>query len=77
MCELREAEASSLRKVECVNFFDYSTEMCRLMAFIGSPTLLADVVLWPDRSIIKQSYDARERLKDPSLPFREFLAQRQ
>lgn len=28
----------------------------------------ADVVLWPDRSIIKQSYDARERLQDPSLP---------
>lgn len=22
----------------------------------------------PDRSIIKQSYDARERLQDPSLP---------
>jgi len=31
--------------------------------------LVADVVLWPDRSIIKQSYDARERLLDPSLPF--------
>lgn len=30
--------------------------------------LVADVVLWPDRSIIKQSYDARERLQDPSLP---------
>eukprot|EP00798_Chlamydomonas_sp_ICE-L_P015336 gene15336-21422_t len=42
--------------------------MCRLMAFIGEPTLLADVVLYPDRSIIKQSYDARERLQDPSLP---------
>lgn len=43
--------------------------MCRLMAYIGQPTCLADVVLWPDRSIIKQSYDARERLLDPSLPF--------
>ncbi|GAX84568.1 hypothetical protein CEUSTIGMA_g11989.t1 [Chlamydomonas eustigma] len=43
--------------------------MCRLMAYIGEPTLLSDVVLWPDRSIIKQSYDARERLKDPTLPF--------
>lgn len=31
--------------------------------------LLADVVLWPDRSIIKQSYDARERKGDPNLPF--------
>ena len=28
----------------------------------------ADVVLWPDRSIIKQSYDARERIMDISLP---------
>eukprot|EP00878_Enallax_costatus_P011102 GHUV01011595.1.p1 GENE.GHUV01011595.1~~GHUV01011595.1.p1 ORF type:complete len:199 (+),score=36.82 GHUV01011595.1:379-975(+) len=42
--------------------------MCRLMAYIGPPRLIADVVLWPDRSIIKQSYDARERLQDPSLP---------
>jgi predicted glutamine amidotransferase len=39
------------------------------MAYIGHPMLVADVVLWPDRSIIKQSYDARERLQDPSLPF--------
>ncbi|KAG1661125.1 hypothetical protein FOA52_011855 [Chlamydomonas sp. UWO 241] len=43
--------------------------MCRLLAYLGPPTLVADVVLWPDRSIIKQSYDARERLKDPTLPF--------
>ena len=28
----------------------------------------ADVVLWPDRSIIKQSYDARERKMDANLP---------
>eukprot|EP00879_Flechtneria_rotunda_P023721 GHRR01025112.1.p1 GENE.GHRR01025112.1~~GHRR01025112.1.p1 ORF type:complete len:121 (-),score=4.31 GHRR01025112.1:97-459(-) len=42
--------------------------MCRLMAYIGPARLIADVVLWPDRSIIKQSYDARERLQDPSLP---------
>ncbi|GMH45158.1 hypothetical protein BSKO_13115 [Bryopsis sp. KO-2023] len=43
--------------------------MCRLLAYMGDPILLAHVVLWPDRSIIKQSYDARERLLDPSLPF--------
>ncbi|KAL6762357.1 nucleophile aminohydrolase, partial [Haematococcus lacustris] len=44
--------------------------MCRLMAFIGErPALIADVVLWPQRSIIKQSYDARERKGDPALPF--------
>lgn len=28
---------------------------------MGPSTLIADVVLWPDRSIIRQSYDARER----------------
>ncbi|GLI58924.1 hypothetical protein VaNZ11_000709 [Volvox africanus] len=43
--------------------------MCRLMAYVGQPQLLADIVLWPDRSIIKQSYDARERKIDPTLPF--------
>lgn len=101
--------------------------MCRLLAYIGPPTLIADVVLWPDRcscttpvrqssgsctasqhacagschavgrpallvrapgppiltallhalveaggcmrrSIIKQSYDARERKMDENLP---------
>ncbi|KAK9917148.1 hypothetical protein WJX75_001304 [Coccomyxa subellipsoidea] len=42
--------------------------MCRLMAYMGPPVLVADVVLWPDRSIIKQSYDARERKMDTSLP---------
>ena len=41
--------------------------MCRLMAYVGPPILAADVVLWPDRSIIKQSYDARERHSDKSL----------
>ena len=35
--------------------------MCRLLAYVGPSTLVADVVLWPDRSIIRQSYDARER----------------
>ena len=35
---------------------------------MGPPVLVADVVLWPDRSIIKQSYDARERKMDTSLP---------
>lgn len=29
--------------------------MCRLMAYIGPPALVADVVLWPARSIIKQA----------------------
>ncbi|KAG2445688.1 hypothetical protein HXX76_000296 [Chlamydomonas incerta] len=43
--------------------------MCRLMAYVGQPQLLADIVLYPDRSIIKQSYDARERKIDPTLPF--------
>ena len=42
--------------------------MCRLMAYMGPPVLVADVVLWPDRSIIKQSYDARERKMDANLP---------
>ena len=39
------------------------------MAYVGHPQLLADIVLWPDRSIIKQSYDARERKQDPTLPY--------
>ncbi|KAK2079339.1 hypothetical protein QBZ16_003030 [Prototheca wickerhamii] len=39
------------------------------MAFYGvDPILVADVVLWPARSIIKQSYDARERKNDSNLP---------
>lgn len=38
------------------------------MCYAGSPILLADVLTWPRRSIIKQSYDARERLLDPTLP---------
>ena len=38
-----------------------SSTMCRLLAYMGPSTLVADVVLWPDRSIIRQSYDARER----------------
>lgn len=29
---------------------------------------ITHVTAGPDRSIIKQSYDARERLQDPSLP---------
>lgn len=29
------------------------------MAYCGPQILVADVVLWPSRSIIKQSYDAR------------------
>jgi glutamine amidotransferase len=46
----------------------HTAAMCRLMAYIGHPMLVADCVLWPDRSIIKQSYDAKERKQDPSLP---------
>lgn len=42
--------------------------MCRLMCYIGPPVLVADVVLWPERSIIKQSYDAQERIDDSTLP---------
>ena len=42
--------------------------MCRLMAYMGDPLLIAHVVLWPDSSIIKQSYNAKERLSDPGLP---------
>jgi glutamine amidotransferase len=42
--------------------------MCRLMAYYGDEMLLARSLMWPDRSIIRQSYDARERLLDPSLP---------
>ena len=33
--------------------------MCRLLAYVGPPVLIADIVLWPVRSIIKQSYDAQ------------------
>lgn len=43
-------------------------DMCRLLAYVGQPALLAEVVLWPDRSIIIQSFDARERKQDPNLP---------
>ena len=43
--------------------------MCRLMAYFGPDILVADVVLRPSRSIIKQSYEARERRNDSSLPF--------
>ena len=41
----------------------------RLMAYIGPAVTVADVVVRPSRSIIKQSYDARERRNDSSLPF--------
>jgi len=43
--------------------------MCRLMAYVGPEILVADVVLYPSRSIIKQSYEARERRNDSTLPF--------
>ena len=52
----------------CLEVPGGAAAMCRMMAFVGTrPMLLADVVLWPDRSIIKQSFDARERLGDPAL----------
>eukprot|EP00123_Amoebidium_parasiticum_P016955 comp23657_c0_seq1/m.40423 comp23657_c0_seq1/g.40423 ORF comp23657_c0_seq1/g.40423 comp23657_c0_seq1/m.40423 type:complete len:1229 (-) comp23657_c0_seq1:226-3912(-) len=38
--------------------------MCRLMAYIGKPILVADLVTYPSRSIITQSFDSRERLTD-------------
>lgn len=36
--------------------------MCRLVAYIGRPIPAADIVTRPQRSIIRQSYDARERV---------------
>ncbi|KAK4534538.1 hypothetical protein CDCA_CDCA02G0563 [Cyanidium caldarium] len=36
--------------------------MCRMVAYLGRPIAAADVVTRPSRSIIRQSYDARERL---------------
>jgi predicted glutamine amidotransferase len=42
--------------------------MCRLLAYYGEDALLAHTIIHPERSIIKQSYDARERLQDHSLP---------
>lgn len=43
--------------------------MCRLSAFIGQPICAADLVTRPSRSIIQQSFDARERLAgDASTP---------
>lgn len=43
--------------------FNLSGGSCQLSA-----SLLLVQHAGPDRSIIKQSYDARERLQDPSLP---------
>ena len=36
--------------------------MCRFMAYMGTPVLMADLVTRPKRSIVAQSFDARERL---------------
>jgi hypothetical protein len=36
--------------------------MCRLTAYLGHSTNLADLVTRPSRSVIRQSFDARERL---------------
>lgn len=46
-----------------VDGFNLSGGSCQLSA-----SLLLVQHAGPDRSIIKQSYDARERLQDPSLP---------
>jgi acetylornithine deacetylase/succinyl-diaminopimelate desuccinylase-like protein/predicted glutamine amidotransferase/WD40 repeat protein len=40
--------------------------MCRLSAFFGTPICAADLVTRPSRSIITQSYDARERISGDS-----------
>jgi di- and tripeptidase len=40
--------------------------MCRLSAFFGAPICAADLVTRPSRSIITQSYDARERISGDS-----------
>lgn len=43
--------------------------MCRLSAFFGRPICAADLVTRPSRSIITQSFDARERMSgDASTP---------
>lgn len=43
--------------------------MCRLSAFFGAPICAADLVTRPSRSIITQSFDARERIPgDASTP---------
>lgn len=43
--------------------------MCRLSAFFGAPICAADLVTRPSRSIITQSFDARERMSgDASTP---------
>lgn len=42
--------------------------MCRLAFYWGPPILISEFVLKPSRSIIKQSYDARERRNDSTLP---------
>lgn len=44
------------------------SRMCRLLAYYGEDALLSHTIIHPERSIIKQSYDARERLQDDSLP---------
>ena len=35
--------------------------MCRLMAYSGAPILAADLLFRPSRSIVRQSFDAKER----------------
>eukprot|EP00899_Mesostigma_viride_P012902 jgi/Mesvir1/21612/Mv04038-RA.1 len=36
--------------------------MCRFMVYLGQPCLLADLVTKPNRSLTRQSYEAKERL---------------
>jgi glutamine amidotransferase len=44
--------------------------MCRFMVYKGSPVLMADLITRPEHSIIKQSYDCRERKEASLLPAR-------
>ncbi len=41
--------------------------MCRLMAYIGPPVLVADVVLWPDRRCFVMSA-CRDRPSSQAVP---------
>lgn len=43
--------------------------MCRLSAYFGAPICAADLVTKPNRSIVRQSFDARERMSgDAATP---------
>ena len=49
--------------------------MCRFTAYIGAnPILLADLITRPSRSIIRQSFDCRERTQVADRPSEAFQA---